>query len=76
MLYDIWERRRCEFCTDPQRRYYYGTWASSAWAWTPWEVLESNVPAERIEFWKDLNAYAVRERGQSAKKEFKLEKAR
>lgn len=70
--YTIWRRKFIEVCTDPQRRYYNGTWFSSEFIWTEWEVLESDVSAERIEFWQDLNAYAVRERGEGAKQEFEL----
>ena len=62
-------RRLNEVNTEPQRRCYYGAHAKSELIWTPWEVLESNVAADRVEnrleFWRDLNAYAVRERGKA-----------
>ena len=71
-MFTIEHRRLIEVNTDPQRRCYYGVHAKSEFHWTAWEVLESNVKPERIEFWQDLNDYAVRERGKGAKKEFRL----
>ena len=71
-MFTIEHRRLVEVNTDPQRRCYYGVHAKSEFHWTTWEVLESNVKPERIEFWQDLNDYAVRERGKGAKKEFRL----
>lgn len=64
--------------TDPQRRCYYGVHKSSALVWGAWEVLEytneQNSDA-RLKFWKELNDYAVSERGEEARSEFKLERA-
>jgi hypothetical protein len=61
--------------TDPQRRCYNGCHFSSELVWTEWSDLESFLPDDRIddrlEFWRDLNAYAVRERGEEAKAEFR-----
>jgi hypothetical protein len=65
-----------EVCTDPQRRRYYGVWAKSEMQWSGWEALDSFCPPDRaearLEFWRDLNAYAVRERGEGARKEFRV----
>lgn len=59
--------------TDPQRRCYNGCHFSSEWQWTNWARLESDVSSEdRLTFWKELNEYAVKERGKSATKEFRI----
>jgi hypothetical protein len=72
-------RQAYEHCTDPQRRCYYGAFKSPELAWTPWDILEYQIPAsraaDRIEFWAELNAYAVSQRGKFAKREFKIETA-
>jgi hypothetical protein len=61
--------------TDPQRRCYNGCHFSSEWQWTPWEILE-RFPIEQTEaklkFWTELNDYAVSQRGEGAKREFKI----
>lgn len=60
-------RRQIEVNTDPQRRCYDGCHAKSEIRWTTWENLESGLTLEalepRLKFWRELNAYAVRERG-------------
>lgn len=60
--------------TDHQRRCYNGCHFSSELRWTPWEVLELGVPEdridERLEFWRELNDYAVSQRGESARSEY------
>ena len=62
--------------TDPQRRCYNGAHYSSKLIWTPWETLESNTPPENIEgrldFWRELNEYAVSKRGKSATTEYRV----
>jgi hypothetical protein len=61
--------------TDPQKRCYDGCYFSYRYDWSEWEVLETRVPAfqveKRLAFWRDLNAYAVSQRGESATREFK-----
>jgi len=64
-----------EVNTDPQRRCYNGCHAKSENIWSEWEVLET-VPEEkherRLEFWQELNDYAVSQRGVvGTKSEFK-----
>lgn len=66
-----------EVCTDPLRRCYHGVFAKSELRWTEWETLESwpdseEVATRRLEFWRGLNDYAVRERGQGARAEFRV----
>lgn len=72
---DILYRRQYLVNTDPQRRCYNGCHFSSELRWTNWEVLESGVPPdkveERLKFWTELNAYAVKERGEEARAEYK-----
>jgi hypothetical protein len=67
----IWQ----EVNTDPQRRCYNGCHFSSEWRWTSWGVLEYGIPEDRIEkrltFWRELTDYAVSQRGESAKQEFR-----
>ena len=62
--------------TDPQRRCYNGCHFSSELQWTSFELLESGVSEnsidKRLKFWKDLNDYAVSERGESARRRFKI----
>jgi hypothetical protein len=74
-MYTIQRRRWIEVNTDPQRRCYHGCHFSSEWRWTEWDVLDSEVPENklerRLEFWRDLNAYAVSQRGEGAKYEFR-----
>lgn len=61
--------------TDSQRRCYNGCHFSSELRWTNWEVLEAEIPEDRIEkrleFWKSLNDYAVSQRGKGARKEYR-----
>lgn len=75
----IRHRRLIEVNTDPQRRCYNGCHFSSALVWTPWATLErwDNMSPEqlqaRLDFWRGLNAYAVKERGRvNTKCEFKI----
>jgi len=62
--------------TDPQRRCYNGANYSSETRWTEWIILErfsSEKSESRLKFWTELNDYAVKERGDLAKREFKLQ---
>lgn len=74
VLYAIWTRNLVLVNTDPQRRCYNGCHFSSELVWTAWEVLNSEVTADSVErkltFWRELNDYAVSQRGESAKREF------
>lgn len=66
-------RRRIEVNTDPQRRCYNGCHFSSELRWTAWEVLDRVAPEKaeaRLKFWRELNDYAVSQRGESARCEF------
>lgn len=60
---------------DPQRRCYNGCYAKAEWQWGGWETLCPFVTLERVEskleFWRGLNDYAVSQRGETSKKEFK-----
>jgi len=61
--------------TDPQRRCYNGCHASSELVWTGWaEIDYTRKPEERLVFWRDLNDYAISERGESARSEFRIKK--
>jgi hypothetical protein len=60
---------------DPQRRCYNGCHFSTELIWTSWVVLELKVPEDKIErrltFWRELNDYAVSQRGKGSKNEYK-----
>ena len=68
-------RRKYEVNTDPQRRCYNGCHAKSELRWSSWETVDFDIAEERIEsrleFWRDLNDYAVSQRGAGAKAEFR-----
>ena len=69
-------RKRVFVNTDPQRRCYDGVFYSYKYVWGPWEVLEfvnKDESERRLEFWRELNDYAVSQRGKGARSEFKLE---
>lgn len=72
-MYVIRHRKRIEVNTDPQRRCYNGCHFSSELRWTEWAVLD-RCPADKVEsklkFWRELNDYAVSQRGESARTEF------
>ena len=74
-LFTIEQRKRQVVNTDPQRRCYNGCHFSSEVVWTEWDWFEFDIPEDRIEerltFWRELNDYAVSERGESAKSEFR-----
>lgn len=76
-MFSIVMRSRVLVNTDPQRRCYDGAHFSSELVWTNWTLLDSDVREDKAEsklkFWRDLNDYAVRERGVSAKNEYKLQ---
>lgn len=72
---DILIRRRRLINTDPQRRCYNGCHFSSELVWTAWEVLEYDIAEDKVErrlqFWRELNDYAISQRGEGARSEFK-----
>lgn len=77
--YHTMRRRRILINTDPQRRCYNGAYFSSELVWSGWESLDTSATleqaADRLKFWTELNDYAVSQRGESAKCEFKIEEA-
>lgn len=63
---NIMVRKLVEINTDPQRRCYNGCHAKSEVVWTGWELLMEITPErveEKLKFWRDLNDYAVSQRG-------------
>ena len=66
-------RSREVYNNDPQRRCYNGCHFSTATRWLPWEVIEYDVKdvPRRLEFWRDLNDYAVSFRGKGARREYR-----
>lgn len=73
--YTIEQRRKIVVNTDPQRRCYNGCHAKSEERYTEWEWLELDVPEDRLEthlnYWRELNDYAISERGESARCEYR-----
>ena len=72
----IMTRSRHLINTDPQRRCYYGCHFSSELVWSSWEVLQfttADKAEDRLKFWRELNDYAVSQRGEGARSEFKAE---
>lgn len=71
MLYDIEKSRFLLVNTDPQRRCYNGCHYKSEIQQQPWEWLELEIPEKdiesRLKFWRELNEYAVSQRGERAK---------
>lgn len=71
----IYMRKRVEVNTDPQRRCYNGCHFSSELRWTDWEAIDFDVADDRVEsalqWWRELNDFAVSQRGESARSEFK-----
>lgn len=74
-LFNIEHRHIRTVNTDPQRRCYNGCHYSSEQVWSEWGVIEYEVPIHkvnrRMEFWQEINGYAVSQRGDSARKEFR-----
>lgn len=75
----IWHRKRILVNTDPQRRCYNGAHFKSELQWTAWSVLDTlndlkpgSTAETRLKFWRELNDYAVSQRGEEARTEFKL----
>ena len=65
-------RDKHEVNTDPQRRCYNGAHYSSAIVWGPWIELDHFATEERLQWWRDLNEYAVQARGESARSEYRI----
>jgi hypothetical protein len=59
---------------DP--RCYDGAFFDAEMRWGAWETLDRLPTAEKAEaklkFWRELNDYAVSQRGKSARREFKV----
>ncbi len=75
MKVTIQRRLRIEVNTDPQRRCYDDYHFSSEFQWTSWQDLETldvEKAEERLKFWRELNDYAISQRGESARAEFAI----
>lgn len=59
---------------DP--RCYNGAFFDAEMRWSGWEVLDRLPDAEaaerKLKFWSELNAYAVSQRGEDARRQFKV----
>lgn len=75
MCANIESRKQVLVNTDPQRRCYNGCHARSELQWTAWEIVEFQIPVgradDRLRFWKELNDYAVSQRGEGARCEYR-----
>ena len=77
MNYVTMSRKQVLINTDPQRRCYNGVHYKSELVWTCFERLDAPQPSkekaeDRLKFWKELNDFAVSQRGKSARCEFKI----
>ena len=75
---NIYKRKKTTVNTDPQRRCYNGCHFSSEDVWTEWglfETVQEENAERRLLFWRGLNAYAVSQRGESAKVEYEVREA-
>ena len=72
----IEQRKRVLVNTDPQRRCYNGCHAKSELQWTAWESIDSARNTEhgvvRLTFWRELNDYAISQRGKGAEAQFRI----
>ena len=68
-------RKQMVVNTDPQRRCYNGCNFSEELQWSEWGVVDFDIPEEKVEerlkFWRDLNDYAVSQRGDRDKSEYR-----
>lgn len=74
----IMRRQKVFVNTDPQRRCYNGAYYGYEWQWSGWESMErmdDSQVEDRLKFWRGLNDFAVSQRGQGAKCEYKAEAA-
>lgn len=71
---NILKREKKLQLNDP--RCYNGAFFDAELVDGEWEVLEYDVPEDkvqsRLDFWIDLNNYAVSQRGESARSQFKI----
>lgn len=78
MTFNIMMRNKVFVWDDPMRRCYNGAFGDHHYEWGRWTTLELNVAEadieRRLEFWRDLNAYAVSARGESARTQYKAER--
>ena len=74
-MFNIEMRKHTLINTDPQRRCYNGCHAKSEIVMLPWVILHSGVEEDSVEqklkFWRDLNDYAVSQRGAEAKTDYR-----
>lgn len=74
-LYRVQHRSRILVNTDPQRRCYNGVNFSEEWQWTAWSDVDCPIPEprkeNRLKFWRELNDYAVSQRGENAFTEYR-----
>lgn len=72
----IQHRHKMLVNTDPQRRCYNGCHYKSELVWSQWEDLVLNVTKEtaesKLNFWRELNDYAISQRGESARSEYRI----
>lgn len=77
MSYLIQHRLRTTINRDTLNRVYDGAIHKPEEVWTAWGLLEGpfesvDAAEQRLLFWRSLNDHAVRERGPSALREFRV----
>lgn len=67
-MMQVQRRNLITYNNDPQRRCYNGCHFSTATRWTEWETVDYNVLPEKVDerllFWRELNAYSVKQGGE------------
>jgi hypothetical protein len=74
--YVLMSRKQIFVWDDPMRRCYDGAFGAHHFEWSEWEILDRLADQEtadrKLKFWRELNDYAVSQRGKSALQEFKI----
>lgn len=74
--YSLQRRNKILVNHDPLKRCYNGCYFDVTYEWADWETLDDNVNEEdkdkALNFWIELNAYAISQRGEKAKAEFRM----
>jgi hypothetical protein len=72
---NIEHRNQVMVNTDSQRRCYDGCNFSEELQWTGWTVIDFGISEEwvegRLTFWRELNDYAISQRGEGARSEYR-----
>jgi hypothetical protein len=72
--YVLMSRAKYLHLNDP--RCYNGAYFDAEMRWSGWETLDrlpnAEAAARKLKFWRELNDYAVSQRGEDSRREFKI----